>query len=139
MNYSQIRNWSQYLFLNSRDKYISLISTCLTGTSTQHSPRWTHILSSWLPPQRKMKMQHMETYGCSETSAQRESNSWKLKEKKDLNSFTYIYCNFSFWDSWDKASWYIQWGSHMASILPQKLTEEGHCHFAEESHTLAFT
>lgn len=93
MNYSQIHNWSQYLFLNSRYKYISLISICLTGTSTQHSPRWIHTLSSWFPLQRKMKMQHMETYGFSESSAQRESNSWKLKEKKDLKSFTYICCD----------------------------------------------
>lgn len=71
-------------FLNSRYKYISLISTCLTGTSTQHIPRWIHTLSSCLPPQRKM--QPTETYGCSESSAQNESNSWKLKEKKDLKS-----------------------------------------------------
>lgn len=123
MNYSQIHNWSQYLFLNSRYKYISLISICLTGTSTQHSPRWIHTLSSWFPLQRKMKMQHMETYGFSESSAQRESNSWKLKEKKDLKSFTYICCDLSFWDSLEKASWHTGWGSHMASILPQKIEQ----------------
>lgn len=68
----------------------------------------------------------------------RGSNSWKLKEKKDLKSFTYICCSLSFWDSLKKASWHIGWGSHMASVLPQKI-EWGRALPLWRYHTLAFT